>query len=298
MSSQTNQETEKKARFITVLPVVAGTSLLLFWAAGYLMIPVDDWMYSRICGLDVSETVMDMLWMSYYLCSYAVPMAACGIYIFFTDREKLRTFSAKYRNNGAGSFLAGMVTGFCMNGLLVLLSVMTGKMTLSFSGLLVLPLLAVLAGGVVQCSCEEVLYRGYMYQYLKDRYGTATAVLAGSVTFMLGHFGNLMYYGFRPAFMLNIVLLGTVFALLMRRTGSFWFACGVHTMWNFTQQYLFGLPNSGMVSLGAVFAGKAESDSFFFDSTFGIEGSWGCVAVLSLITVLLLIRERKRPVSF
>lgn len=274
------------------------TSLLLFWVTGYLMAPVDDLMWLQISSLEVSETVMDMLWMGYYLFSYIVPMAVCLVFIRITGREILKTFSWKYRNNGVKTLLWGMAVGFVLNGILIVLMVLTGDASFSFSEFLFFPLLAVLAGGIVQCSCEELLYRGYIYQYLKDRCGVAAAVLVGSVTFLLGHFGNLMYYGFAPAFLMNIFLLGVVFALMMRKTGSFWFACGVHTMWNFTQQYLFGLPNSGVTSLGAVFVGDVADNSFFFDSVFGIEGSWGCTVILGLLTVWLLIMEQKKPVSF
>lgn len=294
---QKREKKDLKTAFVTNLFVVVITATAIFCGSGYLLIPVDNLILPLIFSLDASETIVDMLYVSYYLVTYAVPMAICILYMAVTRKQTLKTLWAGFGNNNAGTFFGGMLAGFLLNGFLVMLGICAGNLRISYSEFLLLPLLAVLAGGVVQCSCEEIIHRGYVYQYLKHRYGAALAVLTGGITFVLTHISNLMTYGFELGFVLNIILIGVIFALVMRRTGSFWFACGMHTMWNFTQQYLFGLPNSGFVSLGAVFVAEEAKDGFFFHTTFGIEGAWGCTVVLSLVTLLLLILEKKRPVA-
>lgn len=78
------------------------------------------------------------------------------------------------------------------------------------------------------------MYRGYVYQYLKGRYGVVIAILTGSICFSLGHIGNIRHYGLNIAFLLNVVLVGVVLALFMRRFGSIWFAFGIEGTWGAT----------------------------------------------------------------
>jgi hypothetical protein len=49
---------------------------------------------------------------------------------------------------------------------------------------------------------------------------------------------------------------------------------GIHTGWNFTQNYLFGLPNSGLVSEASVFHLDAANGitNLIYDWDFGVEG--------------------------
>ena len=69
-------------------------------------------------------------------------------------------------------------------------------------------------------------------------------------------------------------------------------------MWNFTQNLLFGLPNSGLVSQSSFLHLDAASDSLFYDATFGVEGSLTAVIVISLFAVgVVLVGRKKGPVN-
>lgn len=46
-----------------------------------------------------------------------------------------------------------------------------------------------------------------------------------------------------------------------------------HAMWNFTQDFIFGLPDSGKPAAVSIFNTTVSSSSFFYDKDFGIEGS-------------------------
>ena len=61
-------------------------------------------------------------------------------------------------------------------------------------------------------------------------------------------------------------------------------------MWNFTQDFLFGLPNSGAPAVASCFNTSAQGFSFFFNEDFGIEGSWMAVVVgaVSCVVVILI----------
>ncbi|MBQ3164028.1 MAG: CPBP family intramembrane metalloprotease [Lachnospiraceae bacterium] len=253
------------------------------------------WVIGMIQQSGIASPLMDMLIMAVMLAEFILPIMICFLYIYLTRKDVLQVFKYKYEKNNSVTFGLGMLTGFLMNSVLAIAGIVSGSVTISYSGILFFPLLLVLACGVIQCSCEEIMYRGYVYQYLKGRYGVVIAILTGSICFSLGHIGNIRHYGLNIAFLLNVVLVGVVLALFMRRFGSIWFAFGLHTMWNFTQQFIFGFPNSGISTPGAIFTAVETNDSFFFNNAFGIEGTWGATILFVLIVLALIILEYKKP---
>ena len=60
-----------------------------------------------------------------------------------------------------------------------------------------------------------------------------------------------------------------------------------HTAWNYTQNIIFGLPNSGIVSSFSIAKLEAATGqiTFFYDPVFGVEGS----AFLLIVTVVALV---------
>ena len=71
---------------------------------------------------------------------------------------------------------------------------------------------------------------------------------------------------------------------------------GIHTGWNFTQNLLFGLPNSGLVSEASVFGLDAASarNSFVYNVDFGVEGAMPAVLADILLGVICLILAAKQ----
>ena len=66
-------------------------------------------------------------------------------------------------------------------------------------------------------------------------------------------------------------------------------------MWNFTQNFLFGLPNSGLVSEASVFHLDAATgiSNWIYSYEFGVEGGVPAVFIdLLLIVVILILAKR------
>ena len=98
--------------------------------------------------------------------------------------------------------------------------------------------------------------------------------------------------------LINIVIIAAALSFVMYYFGSIWMCVAVHSMWNFTQNLLFGLPNSGLVSKGSFLHLDAASDSLFYDATFGVEGSLTAVIVIALFAVgVVLVGRKKGPVN-
>ena len=99
---------------------------------------------------------------------------------------------------------------------------------------------------------------------------------------------------------LNIFVVGVLFGLMVYYFDSLWMAMAAHTAWNFTQNIIFGLPNSGIVTPYSIFKLDAATarNSIFYDVDFGIEATVMALIVLTASTLIAIyIGERKR-ISF
>ena len=106
---------------------------------------------------------------------------------------------------------------------------------------------------------------------------------------------HLANHGVTILSVLNIFLVGILFSLMVYYMDSLWCAFAVHTAWNFTQNILFGLPNSGINVPYSVFKLNAATarDSFAYNVGFGIEGTVFADIVLLAACVLLYLWGRK-----
>lgn len=84
--------------------------------------------------------------------------------------------------------------------------------------------------------------------------------------------------------------------------GSLWFTCGAHTLWNFTQDFIFGLPDSGKPPAVSVMNTVVNGNSFFYDKDFGIEGSYMAICMNLLACIIVFITgsrmKKKKQKSF
>ncbi|HEX8968103.1 MAG TPA: type II CAAX endopeptidase family protein [Chloroflexota bacterium] len=140
-----------------------------------------------------------------------------------------------------------------------------------------------LLGFLIQGPAEEVLFRGYMLENIRGRWGAYAAVIATSLCFALFHAPN-------PAFgalpFVNLVLfgLGTALYKLNVDDGQLWGVFAIHTLWNWLQQVVFGLPNSGIASVpeDALFAVTPNTSlpDPLWGGGFGPEGTLAASLVL------------------
>ena len=88
--------------------------------------------------------------------------------------------------------------------------------------------------------------------------------------------------------------IGIIFSLIVYYYNSLWAAMCFHTLWNYTQNIIFGLPNSGAVSEYSIFKLEAASatSGFFYDVGFGVEGRIGSTLVLAVVLAAILFINR------
>lgn len=184
----------------------------------------------------------------------------------------------------------GLLIGFLMNGFCILCAVIHGDIKLYFeSSVRQIPLLLfALVSVLIQSSSEELWCRGFLYERIHERHPLWVAVLINGVLFGALHIFN---DGATAISILEISVCGVSFALLYWYSGSIWIVMGLHTAWNFTQAFLFGLPNSGLVSEVSLFHLDASTgiSNLIYDFSFGVEGTLPGFFVNTMLGVVVLI---------
>ena len=204
------------------------------------------------------------------------------------DLQPARTDAAPERlaGNTMPMFLLGLLLGGGSNALCILLAWLHGDVKFVTGniewGTILLALLLVF----VQSSSEEFMFRGYVLGSLRRRYSKWTAIIFSAFFFMALHLGN---PGATFLAMADVAAIGFTYAICVCYGKSIWMTMGMHTAWNFTQNFIFGLPNSGLVSECSLLKldAASASDSLFYSTGFGIEGSLPAFLIDALLGVII-----------
>ncbi|HEX3118196.1 MAG TPA: CPBP family intramembrane glutamic endopeptidase, partial [Candidatus Acidoferrum sp.] len=94
---------------------------------------------------------------------------------------------------------------------------------------------------------EEYAFRGYVQFALTKGFGFWPATIVTSVIFGAVHLGN---PGESWPGILGVMAVGVFWCFTVRRTGTLWFAFGMHAAFDFGETFLFSVPDSGMVFPG------------------------------------------------
>jgi hypothetical protein len=159
---------------------------------------------------------------------------------------------------------------------------------------------------------EEFFFRGYLQFTLaralagavkwiapSSRYARPIGFWAAAVLisfgFGLSHRSNL---GESPIGLLSVGLAGLMFTLCLWRTGSLWWAIGLHAAWDWSQSFLYGVADSGGVSKGHLLATHPVGSPLMSGGLTGPEGSIFVLPVMACITLVIIFTLPKRPTPF
>jgi membrane protease YdiL (CAAX protease family) len=154
---------------------------------------------------------------------------------------------------------------------------------------------------------EEYFFRGYLqftltrgFVWLGELISPAhsrsiafwIASLITSAFFLFAHTGN---SGEDKFGLVSVFLAGVVFVVALWRTGSLWWAIGFHTTWDWAQSFLYGVPDSGQLLQGRLFATHPSGNVLLSGGTVGPEGSLILVPVLALVIIVLFYTHPSPP---
>ncbi|WP_231885737.1 CPBP family intramembrane glutamic endopeptidase [Sporosarcina psychrophila] len=127
---------------------------------------------------------------------------------------------------------------------------------------------------------EEMFFRGYVMSTMASRGNKKWIIyVASALIFSIAHGANpnVSLLG-----LMNIALVGLLFAYMFDATKSLWLPIGYHITWNYFQGNVFGFAVSGTAPNGIYSVELAEGHDWLTGGAFGLEGG-------ILATMLILV---------
>jgi len=158
---------------------------------------------------------------------------------------------------------------------------------------------------------EEYLFRGYFQYTLARGLSGIARFLPGSpdphaVGFWLAAF--LVSFGFgavhgsnpgeSPAGLICAGLASLLFCFSLWRTGSLWWAIGLHSAWDYGQSFLFGVADSGALFGHRLLETHPIGSPLLSGGATGPEGSIFCLPVLLLLIVVVHVTQPRDSASY
>lgn len=154
-----------------------------------------------------------------------------------------------------------------------------------------------LVGFVLVGLFEETTFRGYAFYTLIDGMGFWPAAVVMSLLFAFVHTNN---PGEAPVGIAAVFAFGMMLAFSIRRTGSLLWAIGFHFMWDYSETFIYGVPDSGFVSPQHLLSAKFSGPAWITGGSVGPEGSYFIFLVLAVVALAIHLlypqRQMERPV--
>lgn len=138
---------------------------------------------------------------------------------------------------------------------------------------------------------EEFFFRGYSLYTLAEGIGFWPAAVLLSVSFGAVHLQN---SGEGWVGVVGVVFVGLFWTFTLKRTGSLWFALGMHATFDFGETFLFSVPDSGMIFPGHLSNATLHGSNWLTGGTPGPEGS---VFDFLILAVFFFVFDRWYPRS-
>lgn len=139
---------------------------------------------------------------------------------------------------------------------------------------------------------EEFFFRGYTLYTLTEGIGFWPAAVLLSLGFGAVHLQN---SGEGWVGVVGVAFVGLFWSFTVKRTGSLWFAVGMHASFDFGETFLFSVPDSGMIFPGHLSNATLHGPNWVTGGSAGPEGSmldFAILAVFFLVVHYLYPREK------
>jgi membrane protease YdiL (CAAX protease family) len=215
----------------------------------------------------------------------------------YFDRRPPALLGLGFSSGWVREVVVGLAAGGIMTGLLVLVLVLTGSVSLAFSpdldtSLRALPFFLVLF--TVAAAAEEFVFRGYPLQVLAEGSRPWIAGFLLCLPFTLGHANNPDVTTIGVA---NIFLASVVLVILYFQTRRLWLPISFHLSWNLAQSWLWGFDVSGIEISDQLFVVTPRGADLLTGGEFGLEGSILSTILFVGVAVWFLVKPVLRPAA-
>ncbi len=261
--------------FIAILMVCAGVLGILSVAVGLLHLPSAPKASTEEFTAS-SALVQEII--------FVIAMTIAAFVMSRIEKRKLGRYGLPARLAFGRRFWEGAAWGFvAITATLLLIGALHGFSfgNLALSGRrLILYALVWGAAFLLTGFGEEFVFRGYSQFTLTTGMGFWPAAILLSIMFGALHLGN-VGEGWPGA--LSAGLIGFFFCFTLRRTGTIWFAVGLHAAWDYGETFVYGVPDSGLAAPGHLLNSSFHGPRWLTGGTIGPEASVACFVILALL---------------
>lgn len=214
-------------------------------------------------------------------------IVAVWVALKLLDERKFSDIGLISPRRGGRDFVVGLLFGAVAMSLIFAILYAAGQIDLSnslsnpvFSRYLWIQLILYIIVGFA----EEIFFRGYVMNALQQMGKVRLTVIISAVIFSIAHANN--PNSLHDLGLVNIFLVGVLFAYMFIKTGNIWLSIGFHITWNYFQGNVFGFPVSGTAPHG-IYHIQSLGSSLWTGGTFGAEG--GLLATIILVAGFLFV---------
>ncbi|PCI64107.1 MAG: hypothetical protein COB37_02810 [Kordiimonadales bacterium] len=213
----------------------------------------------------------------------------------YLDKKSFVSLGMVWDRKAVFDIIAGFLNGGLVMGLMFVVMLAAGL--IEFTGLVwwqegasaatgfqwsvMTAILAALVVTALTGWWEELAFRGYLFQNIREGLGLWWAVAISSLLFGFVHYGN-PNATVLSSLLISFLIVPFIYAYL--KTGQLWFAMGLHMGWNFFQTTLFGFQTSGTTGVSLI-THTPNGPDWLTGGSFGAEGS---VLIVPIGAVVLI----------
>ena len=285
-ASQTLKEARENVKEISIIKEIVifiGLFLLLFIGTMGINFILEIVYVTLVKRIDVYFELLELFGFIFF---------PIFIYIIVKKIEK-RSFRSVgvSKDNVLPSVLRGAGIGFIMFLAVVIIGFLLGQYKYNgFDLSSLILLIPFLLGYFVQSCGEEFQIHGWVMTYIYKRHSIKAAIIVSSLAFSMAHLFNA---GIDILSLINIFLIGTLFAILFIKYDNIWICGSAHAAWNFSQGILFGFAVSGQTGTPSLLKCSQVGQNIISGGQFGPESSLIATFVIIIGLILALYMKRK-----
>lgn len=242
--------------------------------------------------MDMSNPIVFLL----FILQNVAIILVVWVYWKLLDKRPIRDLGLINIKKGYKDLIMGLIFGA------ISMTIVFAVLVISGSSKLVTPLstpnvsISLLSGFIMFIFVgfgEEIFSRGYCLTVLKQTDRMWVPLVVSSIIFSLMHIGNsnVSIIG-----LLNIFLVGVLFAYMTIKSHNIWMAIGYHITWNYFQGNIFGFEVSGTAAEG-LYSTRPVVENIINGGKFGPEGGLIATVVILLGFVFIKIINNRKSVQ-
>ncbi|RLG49989.1 MAG: hypothetical protein DRN90_00395 [Thermoproteota archaeon] len=238
--------------------------------------------------LKIKEPYVDILLLSHYI---GFPTVFTYAFIKIFNEINFDDLGFKRPEEALKSFSLGALIGFC-----IILSFLVVFYFFGFAKVLVKmaapeppTILQEVLIMLILVYNEELIFRGYILNTARKS-GLWSSIVVSSVTFGIAHINN---PNANLLAILGLIVAGFLLAMTFLMFDNIWAPLGLHFMWNFTEEKVFGMPLSGLSPESWIFRVELTGPNWITGGDFGPEGGVLPVMIelIGILIIYILLRR-------